>query len=498
MGRRPGQPLDDATLSELTAGLERIVGVANVFRGDDARRRFPGDMSWLTAIHAHHGDPLARQDVAVSPATTDEVSGILRLASRLSVAVTPAGGLSGVQGAANATSGGILVDLRRMARIRRIDRSSLTCEVECGAIVSEFEKRLNAEGLSFTHYPASAEWASVGGSVAARGSGVLSTRYGTIQDHVLSLEVVLPGGDVVRLPAVPRHGVGPELTQLFVGSEGTLGVVTAVTVRLRPVPAVRRFAACRFDGIGAGIAAGRQVMVTGLRPAVMRLYDREAATHSLERAVEAGLDRETMVLMFEGEHHAVVEAEMAACRAICAEHGGSELSARIAETWWNKRYVFYHPPYAPTLPQIWCTMDVVADFAHIEAVYRDVTRAMREAIDPAWAMTVRTHLSHWYDWGSMIYPRFIVPRGPEDLDQALELHDRVVAAATDAALRAGAVINDHHGVGMRLAPFLERQFGPGGMELLRRVKRGIDPDGVLCPGKLALGQPGQAGARRPG
>lgn len=488
--RRPGQPLDDATLRELSAGLERIVGAAHVVRGAEARQRFPGDMSWLTAIHAHHGDPLARQDVAVSPATTDEVSAILRLASHLGVAVTPAGGLSGVQGAANATSGGILLDLRRMARVRQVDRVSLTCVVECGAIVSEFEKRLNAEGLSFTHYPASAEWASVGGSVAARGSGVLSTRYGTIQDHVLSLEVVLPGGDVVQLPAVPRHGVGPELAQLFVGSEGTLGVVTAVTVRLRPVPAVRRFAAYRFDGIGAGIAAGRQIMISGLKPAVMRLYDLDAATHSLERAVEAGLARETMVLMFDGDHPAVVDAEMAACNTICLGHGGSALPARVGETWWNKRYVFYHPPYAPTLPQIWCTMDVVADFAHIEAVYRNVTRAMIESIDPAWAMTVRTHLSHWYDWGSMIYPRFIVPRGPDDLGEALDLHDRVVAAATDAALRSGAVINDHHGVGMRLAPYMARQFGPGGMELLRRVKRGIDPEGVLCPGKLGLAAPG--------
>jgi len=175
---------------------------------------------------------------------------------------------------------------------------------------------------------------------------------------------------------------------------------------------------------------------------------------------------------------------------ICLGHGGSALPARVGETWWNKRYVFYHPPYAPTLPQIWCTMDVVADFAHIEAVYRNVTRAMIESIDPAWAMTVRTHLSHWYDWGSMIYPRFVVPRGPDDLGEALDLHDRVVAAATDAALRSGAVINDHHGVGMRLAPYLERQLGSGGMELLRRVKRGIDPEGVLCPGKLGLAAPG--------
>ena len=253
----------------------------------------------------------------------------------------------------------------------------------------------------------------------------------------------------MQLPSVPRHGVGPELTQLFVGSEGTLGVITAITVKLRSLPAHRKFSAFRFETIGQGIEAGRLIMTTGLRPAVMRLYDKEAATHSLEKAVAAGLDSETMVIMVDGDHSAMVEVESALCRDLCMAQGGRELSPTIGETWWEKRYVFYHPPHSPQLPQIWCTMDMTADFTHIEAVYREVTRAMHEAVDPAWGMTVKTHLSHWYDWGSMIYPRFGIPKGPDDLDEALDLHDAIVRSATLAALGAGGVINDHHGVGMR-------------------------------------------------
>jgi alkyldihydroxyacetonephosphate synthase len=196
-----------------------------------------------------------------------------------------------------------------------------------------------------------------------------------------------------------------------------------------------------------------------------------------------------MVIMVDGEHAPMVEAEAAICRDICASQGGRELPSGIGETWWEKRYVFYHPPHAPQLPQIWCTMDMTADFTHLEAVYRDVTRAMREAVDPKWGMTLKTHLSHWYDWGSMIYPRFGIPKGPDDLDEALDLHDSIVRSATLAAVAAGGVINDHHGVGMRLAPYLEQQFGATGMVLLRRIKSGLDPDHILCPGKLAL-QPG--------
>jgi alkyldihydroxyacetonephosphate synthase len=483
---RTSAPRSDFDARALAAELATIVGPQHVLHGPEARRRHPGDMSWLTYIHAHHGRPLNCQDAVATPRSTQEVAAILKLASRLRVPVTPVGGGSGVQGAANATRGGILLNLAEMNRVRHLDRKSLTCTVEPGMTVRTFEDQLNAQGLSFTHYPASAEWASIGGCVAARGSGVLSTKYGTIQDHVLSVEVVLAGGDVVQLPSVPRHGVGPELSQLFVGSEGVFGVITAITVKLHHLPALRKFSAFRFSDIAQGIEAGRLIMTSGLRPAVMRLYDREAAVHSLERAVSAGLDSETMVVMIDGEHAAMVDAEAAICRDICLAQGGRELQPGIGETWWEKRYVFYYPPHAPQLPQIWCTMDMTSDFAHIDAVYRDVTRAMREAVDPSWGMTVKTHLSHWYEWGSMIYPRFGIPKGPDDLDDALDLHDKIVRAATLAAIGAGGVINDHHGVGLRLAPYLEHQFGPTGMALLRQIKSGLDPDHVLCPGKLAL------------
>lgn len=467
--------------------LERIVGPKGVTVGREVRRKYLGDMSWLTYIHAHFDQPLNRPDLAVSPKTTEQVSEVMKVASRRRLPVTPVGGASGVQGAANANCGGILLDLWGMNRVRDTDLESLTCTAEAGVNVKLLEEQLNVQGLSFTHYPASAEWASVGGAVAARGSGVLSTKYGNIQDHVLSLEVVLPSGEVVQLPAVPKHGVGPELTQLFVGSEGTLGVITAVRIKLRRLPVKRRFSAFRFEGLAGGIDAGREIMTTGLRPAVMRLYDKYAATQSLERAVEAGLDSETMVLMVDGDHERIIDLEGSLCDEICVKHGGHALPSSIGQKWWDRRYVFYHPPHAPELPQIWCTMDAVSDYRHLPGLYDKVTRAMREAVDPKWGLTLKTHLSHWFDWGAMIYPRFNIPKGPDDLESAVELHDRIIGAAVRASLEAGGVMNDHHGVGMRLAPYMEAQLGAAGMTLLKGIKVGIDPDRILCPGKLAMG-----------
>ncbi|WP_333826506.1 FAD-binding oxidoreductase [Pararhodobacter sp.] len=473
-------------LDRLVADLGAILKPDQIVVGAAARQRYPGDQSWLTIAFAAHDRPLNRPDIVVAPTSTEQVAAVMRLAHRAGVPVTPIAGASGVQGAANANCGGLQIDLRRMDRIRHLDPLSQTCTVEAGLIIRTFESWLTERGWTFTHDPASAEWASVGGAVAARGSGVLSSKYGNIQDHVLSLEVVMPDGDVVSLPAVPKHGVGPELTQLFVGSEGTLGVITAVRVKIRRQPAKRSFAAFAFETLSEGIAAGREIMVSGLRPPVMRLYDQDATHHSLARMVENELTGPVMIIMTDGDHAALVDLEAALCAEVCAAHGGRPLGSAIGEAWWANRYALSHPPFAPSLPQIWCTMDAVADYAHIEQLYTGVTDAIRGAVGPEWSLGLKTHLSHWFEWGAMIYPRITIPNGPADLETAVALHDSIVRAASVAALKAGGLINDHHGVGMRLAPFMADQFGPEGMRLLQAIKRGIDPQNTLCPGKLNL------------
>lgn len=472
--------------ADLASALAAVVGAEHVVAGAAARAAFPGDQSWLSIAAAAAGAPLSRQEVIARVRTTDQVAAILRLANERRVPVTPLGGGSGVQGAANADLGGILLDLNGLDRVRAIDRRSLTAVVEAGVNCARLESELNAEGLRFTHYPASAKWASIGGCLAARGSGVLSTKYGKIEDHVLAVEVVLPTGEVVRTPAVPRHAAGPELTQLLIGSEGTLGVITAATIQLRALPAAQEFLCFGFDRLADGVEAGRLIMTSGLRPAVMRLYDQPSATRVLEKVVHAGLESPTFVLMCDGEHPALVAAEAAEVARLCRERGGRDLGAAIAAKWWTDRYAFYEPPHSPELPALWATVDVVADFAHIERVYDDVTRAIRAAADPSLQLFLGTHFSHWYPWGSMIYARFKIPRAPDRHADALAVHDRIIRDATRAALAAGAVLNDHHGVGMRLAPFLKDQLGAAGMTMLARVKRGLDPNGVLCPGKLGL------------
>lgn len=472
--------------SRLNEALAQIVGAANVLTAPEAKQPYAADQWWYAIAAAAAGTPISRPDVVVRAASTEQVAAVVRLANQFGVPITPWGGGSGVQGAANADRGGIVLDLKGMNRVRHMDMKSLTCTVEAGKICRDFEAELNAVGLSFTHYPASTEWATIGGSIGARGSGVLSTKYGKIEDHVLSLEFVTPTGEIVRTPSVPRHAAGPEITQLLIGSEGIFGIITAAVVKLRRLPAKRVFLAYAFQNLADGIEAGRQVMVSGLRPPVMRLYDDYAASHSLARAVDMPLPDPTFVIMCDGEYPDLVDLEASKVAEIMRACGGAELPAQIGATWWERRYVFYYPPYAPELPSIWGTVDVVADYEHIEAVYHATTQAIRSVVPAHFNLSLTTHLSHWYEWGSMIYARAKIPVGPDDLAEAKELHDTIFRVGVQAALEAGAVLNDHHGVGMRLAPYMSAQYAPEGMALLRQLKHALDPNNILCPGKLGV------------
>jgi alkyldihydroxyacetonephosphate synthase len=438
------------------------------------------DWSWPAKFADQQGRA-ALPEAVVRPRTDEEVATTLRLATAAGVPVVPRGGGSGVMGAAVPAAGGIVVDVSRMDRIVAVDEEALTATVEAGHNGRAFEAALNARGLSFPHFPASAEWASVGGYVAARGSGVLSSRYGKIEDLLVALRVVTPTGEVIDTVPVPRHAVGPELTQLFVGSEGTLGVITRVTVKLIRTPAERRFEAVSLPTLEGGVDALRTVMQRGLKPAVIRFYDAEASAGSLSPVVGEQLDGPTALLMFEGEPE-VVAAEAAATLRIVADHGGSPLSGDLCATWWERRYDFYHPPHYPSLPAMWGTIDAVAPYGRILDVYHGIRAAL--APFEADGMRLRTHFSHWYEWGTMVYPRFVIPDASGFADPLATYHE-IWRAGVEAILDAGGVINDHHGVGSTLSPYLPRQLGAA-HGTLTRIKRALDPANVMNPGKLGF------------
>jgi alkyldihydroxyacetonephosphate synthase len=462
---------------ELVRELEAALADGAV--ATDGLDEYAADTYWKAVAARAAGSPLGLPDVVVRPSSEADVVSTLEVANRLRVPVVPWGGGSGSQGGAVPSEGGIVLDLTRLDRVVEVDEESLTVTAEAGLNGLRLEQALNERGLMLPHYPASVDLATVGGYVAARGSGVLSTRYGKIEDLVLALRVVTPTGELIDTLPVPRHAVGPELTQLFVGSEGTLGVITRATLQVAPLPAKRRFEAASFPNVGAGIAAVRDGIARGLRPSVVRLYDEVATRQTLGPVVGEELDGSTAIFAFEGEP-AVADAEAEAMLELAWKAGARVLEGRLGEIWWSRRYEFYKPPHHPTLPSIWGTIEAVATYARIEGVYR----AVRAALEPYErdGLTLKTHLSHWYPWGTMIYGRFVVPDGGPD---AIALHERIWEDGVRAILGAGGVINDHHGVGLKLAPYMRDQHGPA-LDTLRRIKEVLDPNGIMNPGKLGL------------
>jgi alkyldihydroxyacetonephosphate synthase len=481
--KRPGSSsVDLATASNvsLLEALRRALPPQIVSTDADVLDRYTADTYWKALAARAAGSPLGMPDVVVKPRTDEHVAATLKVANQYQVPVVPWGGGSGTQGASIPIRGGIVLDMTGLSRLIEIDEKSMTVTAEAGLNGKELESELNGMGLMLPHYPASVDLATVGGYVAARGSGVLSTRYGKIEDLVLSLRVVTPTGDIVDTLDVPRHAVGPDIGQLFIGSEGMMGVITRVRLQLAPLPEARRFDVVSFQSLDSGVEAVRKGLQRGLRPSVVRMYDEVATRLTLSPVVGRDLTGVSTILCFEGEP-GVVAAEREAMLASARAHGGEVQDGGLGEIWWEHRYDFYHPPHAPELPAVWGTIDVVATYSRIMAAYH----ALQEAVAKPYAergLKLRSHLSHWYPWGAMIYARFVLPNGGDD---AIALHDRIWKDGVTAALGAGALMNDHHGVGLKLAPYMQAQHGAG-LDVLRRLQRSLDPNGVMNPGKLGL------------
>lgn len=467
------------TSSAVLSDLEQALGAA-VSTAPDRLDAFVADTYWPALHAAAAGTPIARPEIVVRPETEEAVAEVLAIADAHRTPVVPWGGGSGTQGGCLPIRGGIVIDMTALDEIIEVDERSMTVTAQAGVNGRRLEAELNERGLMLPHYPASVEWATVGGYIAARGSGVLSTRYGKIEDLLLSLRVATPAGGLMDTVGVPRHAVGPELTQLFVGSEGTLGVITRATLQLVPMPAERRFAAVAFPSVGIGIEAIRGALQAGHRPSVVRMYDEDATRLAFSPVVGEQLSGVYTVLAFEGEPEAVAVEERRTLELARAA-GAEVLDPALGQRWWDRRYDFYGPPHQPELPSIWGTLDVVATYSRIDAVYDALRTAVREPYADS-GLELRMHFSHWYLWGTMIYGRFVVPDGGPD---ALALHDRIWEDGMTAALDAGGVMNDHHGVGIKLGPYMRRQHGAA-LDTMRAIKAALDPNDVMNPGKMGL------------
>ncbi|MFW9945036.1 MAG: FAD-binding oxidoreductase, partial [Candidatus Sifarchaeia archaeon] len=249
--------------AELTARLSEIVGPENVTTNETDMVLNAHDAWPLSEAKIRAGELLPTADWVVFPGSTEEVSEVLNVANKMKVPVTPVGGGAGTCGGTLPIYGGIQLDLKRMDKVLAIDYESMLVTVQAGIVGIDLEEEVNRHGYTMGHTPTSLRASNVGGFIATRSGGSLSSLYGKIEDLTLGLEVVLPNGSVVRTKAVPRHSVGPDLRQLFIGSEGTLGVITEATLRMFPIPEERRFRSMSFPDVKSGLKSIREIFRSG-------------------------------------------------------------------------------------------------------------------------------------------------------------------------------------------------------------------------------------------
>jgi alkyldihydroxyacetonephosphate synthase len=467
--------------------LIAVVGGDHVSRKEADLEAAAADWSWMSKYFKYRNLKQPAPDFVVHPATNEEVERVVQIASDYCVPVVPRGGGSGTQGGTFAPYGGIALDLTRMNRIIDIDEKSLVVTAEAGLDGPELEKTLNERGLTLAHYPGSYFLgATLGGYVAARGSGVVSTKYGKAEDQVLQIKAVVAPGKTIETLRVPSHASGPDLLQTFVGSEGTLGVITEVSFRLEHLPEARAFLSFSFEDIDAGIEAARAIMTTRLRPAVMRLYD-EADSRKLQDWVGTPFTGTLMVLMCDGAQ-GLVDYESEAITTLVESKGGNSLGPDAGRIWWEGKYEPYAPGKLPAPPLMYGTFDTVARFSDLPTIYREKKKAIEEQFGHRGARYT-AHFSHWFPWGGMIYDRFYVDSPPEDPAEAIALHDELWDVGVSTSIKFGGTINEHHGVGLKLGRFMRPQYGAA-FDLIRGVKDAWDPDGIMNPGKLGFGPPG--------
>jgi alkyldihydroxyacetonephosphate synthase len=506
-GHRDPVALDDVRLSASAlpaSARERLVsavGAEHVCDDRFSRVTHAAGRGYHDLVRLRAGDAEGAPDAVVYPGSAEDVAAVLRACADEQVAVVPFGGGTSVVGGVEPFRGRfpavVALDLARLDQLLAVDPISLTATVQGGMTGPALEETLAEHELTLGHFPQSFEFSTVGGWVATRSSGQASTGYGRIDALVVALRVVTPDGEIATR-AVPASAAGPSLRELLVGSEGTLGVIVDVTLRVRARPSVRRYEGFSLPRFEAGVDAFRALAQAGAAPDVMRLSDTQETRVSLAMSGGGGLTTRALKGYLRARRHGdgclviagwagTGEAELRRRRAAAARllraHGAIVLGTQVGHAWEHGRF---HAPYlrdellahgvmVETLETA-TTWDRLLELH--DGVAAAIDGALRGRGTPPVAMS---HVSHVYRVGASLYFTFVARQEP---GAELEQWHTAKAAASDAILAHGGTITHHHAVGRDHAPWLPGEVGELGVELLRAAKATLDPTGIMNPGKL--------------
>lgn len=421
------------------------------------------------------GKPATPKAVVVKISSVEQVQAIMRIANAASIPVTVSAGRSNVTGAALPVRGGIVLDMCKLNKLISFDKESQLVDVEAGMFGDIFEQTIQRDyGMTMGHWPSSFAISTVGGWVACRGAGQLSTRYGKIEDMVYSLDVVLADGSLITVGGYARAAQGPDLLQLFIGSEGTLGVIVRASLKLHRLPDYARAIAYGFKSFAIGLEACRQIMQRGANPAALRLYD------ELESNVQFSLKSNVLMIADEGPQE-MVDAVMAISEKVCQELGEKLDGDTIFERWLDTRYLTGKSSegFTPSPGFVSDTLEMTGRWRDLPAIYDEVVAAINAV--PG-TLAGSAHQSHAYVDGACLYFSL---RGEVEVDKRAAWYRAAWDAANAVLIKHNAALSHHHGVGLLRAPYMAQALGTA-FPVLETVKRALDPRNILNPGKLGL------------
>ena len=425
-------------------------------------------------------------DVVVSPATTEEVAGVMKLAYREGIPVVPRGMASGLAGGAIPFSGGIVLSTTRMNRILEIDKENMTVLAQAGVVTSHLQAAVEKEGLFYPPDPSSIEHSTIGGNVACNAGGPRCLKYGVTSDYVLGMTVVLADGQVLHTGCKSiKNATGYNLSRLFVGSEGTLGVITEVLLRLISKPRFVRTALAVFPRLEDAGHTVNRLLLAGIVPAAIELMD-QTTIGTVEEYMGLGLPTDAeaiLILEADGNREETVIWEIEEIARICRENGASEVKvARTeeerAELWKARRSV--SPSLARRAPNK-LGEDISVPRSKIPEAIRRIGEISRKHGLP---VAVFGHAGDGNLHPNILFDK----RRPEDVERV----EKIAAEIFSTAVELGGTLSGEHGIGVLKQPYLEMAIGPLAIEVMRAIKQALDPKGILNPGKVV---PMTTGAR---
>ena len=485
--------------------LEKLVGEGNLSLEPRDRVSHAVGRSYKDLVRLRTGTLLRAPDAILFPEDEGAIRAVLEFARRRRYAIVPFGGGTGVVGGVEPLADGtyaasLTLDLRRMHRVKAIDEQSGLVVAEPGIRGPLLEEALAAKSLTLGHFPQSWEFSTLGGWIATRAAGGLSNRYGRIDDLLVGLRLVAPAR-LLDVRALPGQDHGPDLKEIVLGSEGILGVITEVTVRAHPLPAARRFASRLFRSFEEGLAALRSMAREDALPDMTYLSDEEetrfmAAGRGIGPGGAGGaaglalkllglrgyrIEQGSLLLMgFEGARDRVAHQRR---RALRLARPAASLGAGSAKRWYAERFEI---PYVRDSfldhGILVDTVETAASWSNVLNVYHAGAKALQLALwEEGGAGLVLCHVSHVYpDGASLYFTVYGVAREGQEVAQWETIKD----AVTRSILDAGGALSHHHGIGADHAPYLGRVVGEDGLLVLRALKRELDPEGIMNPGKL--------------